>query len=54
MDKKPNMIAIEIMAGKPKKGEKSSKVEPHMATCPNCGHEFMMGEEESSDKEEAY
>lgn len=53
--KKPNMIAIEIMAGKTKDNSYSKEgMEPHMATCPKCGHEFSMGEmpEEAEEEEE--
>ena len=51
--KKPKMIAIEIMAGKSDdKGYDKEGMEPHMATCPKCGHEFMMGEDDYEEEED--
>jgi uncharacterized Zn ribbon protein len=58
MMSKPNTIAIEIMAGKQKNSDEGMETSEHMAVCPKCGHEFMMGEEsedeESEDESEKY
>ncbi len=51
MDKMTKMAAIKEMA-KEEKSEKYTEVEPHMAKCPKCGHEFMMGEDEEYEDEE--
>lgn len=46
MNKDMKMAAIKEMA------EGSGEyMEPHMAVCPNCGHEFMMGEEGYEEQE---
>jgi len=47
MDKTMKMEAIKAMA----KGD-GKEVEAHMAKCPKCGHEWMMGEEDYEEDEE--
>lgn len=54
-DKAAMMDALAMMSGKGAKSEYSSdegKIPPHEVTCPNCGHEWTMGEEEYKEDEE--
>lgn len=46
MDKSVKLKAIKEMA----KGD-VEEVEAHVAKCPNCGHEWVMGEEDYEEEE---
>lgn len=55
MKDNPKLIAIKIMAeGKKADGYDEDKVAAHKATCPNCGHEWIMGEESDDDSDDEY
>jgi hypothetical protein len=49
-DKK--LLAIKIMAGDKPEGKDYDKSEAHEATCPKCGHTWMMGDDSDDDSED--
>lgn len=52
MKNNSKLVAIKIMAGEKPKEAYDEKTEAHMAKCPKCGHEWMMGEDSEDDSEE--
>jgi hypothetical protein len=55
MDKMAKMEALkEMMGDKTKKNpfNYGGEIPPHEVTCPNCGYEWTMGEEEYEDEDE--
>lgn len=48
---KAKLAALEAMTDRGM-GMESKEIPPHDVKCPNCGHEWTMGEEEYEDSDE--
>jgi hypothetical protein len=45
METNPRLMALEAMAGDAGRAPAPAAIPPHDVECPNCGHQWVMGED---------